>query len=137
MPKLFSRLIMPVAIWTAAGLCACDQSEREDPSRSVSSSTSGDTDASGIHTGVKGRVMTADDKPVVGAVVLPESRDNPAQAIPEMAAVTNEHGEYQWPLRPGSYSMSVTAQGFESMAKPVEVEQGQLATLNFTLTPAR
>lgn len=82
---------------------------------------------------IRGRVLDATGQPVVGVLVLPESTDSPSQAIPEIAVMTNERGEYQWSLPPGSYTLRFTAEGYASRAEAVQVVAGQSATLDVTL----
>lgn len=82
---------------------------------------------------IRGRVLDAAGQPVVGVLVLPESTDSPSQAIPEIAVMTNEQGEYQWNLPPGSYTLRFTAEGYTARAEPVTVVVGQPVTLDVTL----
>lgn len=82
---------------------------------------------------VGGRVLDAAGQPVVGVLVLPESTDSPSQAIPEIAVMTNEQGQYQWSLPPGSYTLRFSAEGYSATSQPVIIAPGATVTLDVTL----
>lgn len=83
--------------------------------------------------GIEGRVTAADGTPVAGVFVQAESLDEPAQRIPEMAITTNDDGHYLWPLSPGRYRITVSAEGHEPASQTATVESGRLTELSFTL----
>ena len=87
----------------------------------------------GAREGIEGTVTAADGTPVAGASVLAESLDQPAQRIPEIAILTDESGRYLWPLSPGRYRISISAEGHPPSADTATVEAGQRTTLSFTL----
>ena len=90
----------------------------------------------GLVTGVSGTVRSAGGAPVTGALVVPVSADQPPQAVPEMAVMTDASGGYVWSLRPGAYDVTVTAEGHEPATRHVVVSDGQTAPLDFELSPA-
>ena len=97
---------------------------------------SSDTDAgTGVVTGVGGMVRSSAGTPVTGALVVPVSADQPHQAVPEMAVVTDAEGRYVWSLRPGAYDVTVSADGHRPATRHVVVTEGQTAPLDFDLSP--
>ena len=127
-------LLLPLALASGAGGCG-------DPQQTpVSGGGSSQKDAAGLQgqgEGVSGRVTSADGRPVAGAFVEAESLDRPSQPIPEVAISSREDGRYLWPLRPGSYRISVSAEGYQRAAGQATVRAGRLAALDFTLAPSR
>jgi hypothetical protein len=103
-----------------------------DPSQTVTSGNTGEA-GKGSREGVEGRVTAPDGKPVPGAFVQAESLDEPAPPIPEIAVLTGEDGRYLWPLSPGRYRITVSADGYQPTAGTATVEAGRLATLNLAL----
>ncbi len=83
--------------------------------------------------GIVGRITDTRGRPVVGALVQPRSLDDPSPPIPEIAIVSDDNGRYTWQLSPGSYELSVSADGYRGMTKLTKVKAGQAATLDFTL----
>src|SRR5262245_4145950 len=51
-------------------------------------------------------------------------------------ATTGADGTFQWTLPVGSYSISVSAFGFDSSSATVDINEGQTTTQNFPLTPS-
>jgi hypothetical protein len=66
-------------------------------------------------------------------MVYAESLDNPKQAIPEIGVLTNENGNYLWPLRPGRYRLTIKAEGYPPVSREVVVRPNEAAQLDFTL----
>ena len=83
--------------------------------------------------GIVGRITDTRGQPIVGALVQPRSLDDPSPPIPEIAIVSDDNGRYTWQLSPGSYELSVSADGYRGMTKLTKVKAGQAATLDFTL----
>lgn len=115
------------------GLLACGH-DYNDPHQPVTSS--GDQPEASMDTGVKGRVIGPDAAPLMGGVILPKSVDDPPRRVPEIAAVTDRDGRYQWRLLPGDYTISAVADGYKTTTKPVTVEAQHVTTLNFRLRRA-
>ncbi|RAM52450.1 MAG: hypothetical protein C6Y22_05425 [Hapalosiphonaceae cyanobacterium JJU2] len=84
--------------------------------------------------GVTGLVTTRDGNPIVNAWIQAKSVDEPSKPIPEIAIITNEAGEYKWPLLPGKYEISVFIDNKPYTAKSVRVKSGQAVTLNFNVS---
>jgi hypothetical protein len=82
---------------------------------------------------VEGRVTTSGGGPVAGAFVQAESLDRPSRLVPEVAILTREDGRYLWPLSPGTYRISVSAEGYRPAAGRATVRAGRLARLDLAL----
>lgn len=80
---------------------------------------------------VEGTVTGPDGRPVAGAVVTPRSLDTPSRAIPEIAVLTNDQGMYRWTLLPGSYELTVNAEGIVFPARRADVGAGETVTVDF------
>ena len=89
-----------------------------------------------VQEGLTGRVNDSEDHPVEGAFIQPRSLDKPSPPIPEIAILSNSSGQYMWPLWPGNYEISVSAEGYARASGQVTVQAGQVAILNFTLQHA-
>src|SRR5687768_13210135 len=75
---------------------------------------------------VKGQISTADGKPA-GFVTVG------LQEI-TLATLANEDGHYRLNrVKPGTYTLRVSAVGLESQEKPVTVLAGQMVTVDFIL----
>lgn len=83
--------------------------------------------------GLSGSVRDDAGKPVGGAMVVPRSLQRPGPAIPELAILTDDSGRYAWPLPPGSYELTVTADGHQVAQRRGSVTEGSLTTLDFVL----
>ncbi len=82
---------------------------------------------------VTGRVVDQAGRPVVDAVVMPQSNDTPPHPIPEIAVMTNADGRYQWSLPPGQYTFTVHHERYAvTTSARVTVTQGQATTLDIT-----
>ncbi|MCT8971881.1 carboxypeptidase-like regulatory domain-containing protein [Microbaculum marinisediminis] len=84
----------------------------------------------GLRTGVVGTVRSPDGEPVSGAVIVARSLDTPTKAIPEIAIVTNEHGSFAWPLRPGRYELAPMLDGRRGDFLPVTVAPKSVTRLD-------
>lgn len=135
-------LLLPLALAFGAGGCSDPQQtpvsgggiSQKDVAKSAGIQGQG---KQGQGEGVAGRVTSADRRPVAGAFVEAESLDRPSQPIPEVAISTREDGRYLWPLSPGSYRISVSAEGYRRATGPATVRAGRLTALDFTLAPSR
>lgn len=56
---------------------------------------------------------------------------------PEIAILSDKDGGYEWPLRPGLYDVLVRASGYEDVTWQVTVAPRTVATLDFTVRPAK
>ena len=82
---------------------------------------------------VTGRVVDPAGQPVVGAMVMPQSKDTPPQPIPEIAVMTNADGRYQWSLPPGRYTFTVHHERYApTTSDSVTVTHDQVTTLDIT-----
>lgn len=127
MGRFFDRLIhLMVGMICVLGILGCANENKD-----VSSEQS--RPAQAVQEGLTGRVSDADDHAVEGAFIQPRSLDNPSPPIPEMAILSDSSGQYNWPLRPGNYEISVSAEGYAPASGRVKVQTGKVATLNFVL----
>ncbi|MFL6260653.1 MAG: carboxypeptidase-like regulatory domain-containing protein [Thermoanaerobaculia bacterium] len=85
--------------------------------------------------GLAGRVTSLSGGPLAGAFVRAESLDNPSRLVPEIAIFTTPDGRYFWPLSPGSYRISVSAEGHQTAMGEATVRSGRRSVLDFVLRP--
>lgn len=107
-----------------------------DPDRPVTNGGDATVAGRGVSEGVEGRVTAPDQKPLAGVSVQPRSLDQPATAIPEMAVVSQDDGQYRWTLRPGEYEISFTLEGYQPATHRVTVRPRELTRLDVELEPA-
>jgi hypothetical protein len=92
---------------------------------------------SGVHNSrlatVTGRVRDAAGKLRVGVAVVPQSKDTPPQAIPEMAALTDDTAAYRWSLPPGTYTLTAHDGSTSATSAPVTIGPGQTAVVDITM----
>ena len=107
-----------------------------DPDRPVTNG--GDAAAAGseISEGVEGRVTATGQKPLAGVSVQPRPLQ-PATAIPEMAVVSEDGGQYRWNLRPGEYEISFALEGYQPATHRVTVRPREVTRLDVELKPAQ
>lgn len=89
-----------------------------------------------VFEGVKGRV-SIDGEPLVGALIEAKSLDRPSRMIPEIAILSDDYGNYRWPLTAGRYRMTARLDHYRAPSKLVVVEVGTAATINFRMVPVR
>jgi len=111
----------------STGACGYDDVDRP----AISNEQAGT--GTGIVEGVAGQIMDRRGRPVVGALVQPRSLDDPSPPIPEVAIVSDGDGRYTWRLVPGRYEISVSAPGYQGVARQITVKAGKEATENFTM----
>ena len=76
---------------------------------------------------LQGKVTTADGKPAEGITV--------GIANKKWATATNQQGEYKLTgIKPGSYTIRVTAVGLKPVDKPVTLNDGEILVTDFVLT---
>ena len=76
---------------------------------------------------LQGKVTTADGKPAEGITV--------GLANNKAATATNQRGEYKLTgIKPGSYTIRVTAVGLKPVDKTVSVNEGEIIVTDFVLT---
>jgi hypothetical protein len=100
--------------------------------REVISSDEGDPGAGTLNKGVAGRITTVESYPVAGAFVQVSSSGGPGP-VPDIAILSDKDGYYNWALMPGTYELSVSADGYKPVTRRVAVEAGNVATLDFIL----
>jgi hypothetical protein len=135
--------VVPLAL-LVLGVCGCG-----DQGTSVTSTVQSDQDISvtstvqseqtfGIQQGVVGRVTASDGRPVSGAIIQPRSLDDVSPPIPDIAIITDDDGWYTWSLFPGTYELSIVAEGYQGPTDPVTVTvtAGQVLIADITLEPA-
>jgi outer membrane receptor protein involved in Fe transport len=81
---------------------------------------------------LNGTVYDQDKQPLPGVTVTIKS---PALILPQMDAVTTEHGHYRFPaLPPGDYTVSFKLSGFKTLIREaIKVNVGVTTTLDVTL----
>jgi hypothetical protein len=85
-------------------------------------------------TTVTGRVRDTAGKPVVGAAVVPQSKDVPPQPIPELAALTDDTGAYRWTLPPGKYIITAHHDRYPAATSaPVTIGLGQTVVADIVM----
>ena len=83
------------------------------------------------HGRIVGVVRDADGKPIPHAALALVAGPGP---IIEIAALTNERGEYEWTdLAAGEWTLAANADSFKPKQLTVRVTGGQTAQLDFTL----
>ena len=81
-----------------------------------------------VHRGIKGFVRSSDGKPLHKAVIRVDRRNHPVY--------TAVDGDFWRLLVPGSYNVTASIAGYETVWKQVDVLQGKPATvINFELKP--
>lgn len=76
---------------------------------------------------LKGKVTTSDGKPAEGITV--------GLANKKITTATNQQGEYKLTgIKPGSYTIRVTAVGLQPVDKTITVNEGEIIVTDFTLT---
>jgi hypothetical protein len=128
-PGWAGLLLLVLALLVAAG-CA-------DPDRPVTSGGDATAAGRGISEGVEGRVTASGQKPLAGVSVQPRSLDEPAAAIPEMAVVSEDDGQYHWTLRPGEYELTFVLEGYQPATRKVTVRPREATRLDIELELAR
>lgn len=106
------------------------------PDRPVTNGGDATAAGGGISEGVAGRVTGPGQKPLAGVSVQPRSLDEPATAIPEMAVVSMDDGQYEWTLRPGEYEIVFVLEGYQPATRRVTVRPRQVTRLDVELAPA-
>ena len=78
-----------------------------------------------VHNGVKGFVRDTSGAPIKGATIEVEGRDHPITSV--------EAGDYWRLLVEGTYTISVSSEGYQNASAEVTVPEVGAASLNFTL----
>ena len=117
--------VLSVGLFLAG--CRLVRGEKDQPVRSDASEPTTIVSQGGE---VRGHITDADGKPLAEVgVAVPEG----TVAIPERAAITNEAGEYVWPLPAGTFTIAVHKEGYVSQSAKVTVRDGETVTLDFVL----
>ncbi|XVV14911.1 carboxypeptidase regulatory-like domain-containing protein [Actinoplanes sp. CA-131856] len=85
--------------------------------------------------GARGRVTGAAGAALPGAAVAREPID-PVRPINLQAAVTGADGRYAWPLEPGVWELSFTADGYRPATRRVTVVANRWQETDVHLQPA-
>ncbi|MFF5082812.1 carboxypeptidase-like regulatory domain-containing protein [Actinoplanes sp. NPDC000266] len=85
--------------------------------------------------GARGRVTGTAGAPVPGAAVARKPID-PVRPINLQAAVTGADGRYAWPLEPGVWELSFTADGYRPATRRVTVAENRWRETDVQLQPA-
>jgi len=104
----------------------------DDPSVSLGDQSE-DASHVALNEGVVGRIVTVAGKGVAGAMIMARPLDSSAPPVPDMAAVSGAEGNYEWPLLPGIYELTVVADKYTSQTKRVTVRSRSVSTADFTL----
>jgi hypothetical protein len=86
-----------------------------------------------IESGVLGRLLDGNGKPVEGASVGAEVLDANSGPIPEIGVLTDANGDFHWPLRPGRYRLTPYVEGVRIEPQEVRVEAGKATRVTFTV----
>ena len=89
--------------------------------------------AAPIDLGVLGRIVDATGKPVERATVGAEVLDAQSGPIPEIGVVSDENGDFHWPLQPGRYRLTPYVEGARGDSQEVVVQAGKATRVNFTV----
>jgi glutamyl endopeptidase len=87
--------------------------------------------------GIAGQITDSRGRPVAGAFVQPRALDDPSPPIPEIAIVSDGDGRYTWRLFPGTYEISVSAEGYRGVSRQATVKPRQQVTIDFMLERAQ
>ncbi len=107
-----------------------------DPNQSVSSDDPSAKAPFNITEGLMGRIMDIDGYPVRGALIQPQSLDDPSPPIPDIAILSDNDGWYQWRLFPGAYEISVFAERYQTATRRIIIKAGQVINVDLILKPA-
>lgn len=133
MVKMFGVLIAGCAVLTILGFGpTCNGNENS----LTTSDDSAEPCSQKAQEGMTGRVRDRNGEPVEGAFVQVRSFHATGPPVPEIAILTDAHGKYVWPLSPGSYQVTVSADGYLKAAAMVTVEAEHVVTVNFILEGA-
>ena len=89
--------------------------------------------ARALAEGVTGEIKDENGGALDGATIIPKSLGANGSAVPEIAILSGPNGRYQWPLKAGSYDVTVRADGYQDVTQPVTVSPGAVTTLDFVL----
>jgi hypothetical protein len=90
-----------------------------------------------IQEGVTGCIKNLNGEPVEGVLVQARSQDRSGPPIPEIAILSDNLGNYTWPLFPGDYELKAFGEGYEPATRRITVKPGQMVTLDFSLIRIR
>ena len=68
---------------------------------------------------------------------MPRSLGAHGPAIPEMAILADANGSFAWPLPPGSYELTVSAQGYQTAQQIGSVSKGSVTMMDVALRRLR
>ena len=83
--------------------------------------------------GMTGAIKDENGRALDGATIIPKSLGANGPAVPEIAILSDTNGRYQWRLRPGSYEVTVRADGYQDVTRQVTVSPGAVTTLDVVL----
>jgi hypothetical protein len=138
------RVYVVPLVLAVLGVCGCGDQDtlvtntvQSDQDISVTSTVQSDQ-TYGIQQGVVGRVTASDGSPISGVIIKPRSLDEVSPPIPDIGIVTDDDGWYRWSLFPGTYELSIVAEGYQKPADPVTVTvtAGEVVIADWTLEPA-
>ncbi|WP_164491620.1 carboxypeptidase-like regulatory domain-containing protein [Staphylospora marina] len=115
------RIPALLAAGLALFLSGCGSSAGEQPTTPETP----DPPASNERVAFIGTVLDEEQRPVSGALAVPESRDTSPYPVPEIAVYTNEQGVFTWHLPPGSWDFVISKPGYETARHAVSATAGQ------------
>ncbi|HWR97774.1 MAG TPA: carboxypeptidase regulatory-like domain-containing protein [Candidatus Methanoperedens sp.] len=124
-----ARSILGIAV-LAAGLLFAACASASDGDRPVSSEGDGWAPARGAFAGIRGIVSDSEGLPLAEAGVAVTAGTAP---VPEMLMLTAEDGSYSWPLPAGTFSLTVTLDGYRTQTLEATVPEEETVELDFQL----
>ena len=134
-PAMLRAFVFCVGAATAGAGCAsgANPAPPDPPEEAPPSGTS----AAAVRQGFSGSVRDEAGRPLAGALIVPRALGAHGPPIPEMAILADAKGSFAWPLPPGSYELTVSAQGYQTAQQIGSVSKGRVTTMDVALRRLR